>query len=277
MPTVGAAESDFSFVGTLVKRQYKPGQRYVQFLFENDEDSMLTVSRNLRLIRGLKIGGLYRVEGPEYELGDKRYIQEPSRVVSLTYAAPEELPSTRSLKLAMMAAFASIVVVVGLVLVFGVHNGSGQLQARATAKQTKVSTTDTSKDTSKSLSPTTAAGATASAKVNTTPTEPTPTSAATNATPTTPDCDIISIAYTVATPVEDPAVTSGVVTIINQGHAGQKKVCYPTGRSGASVTTVITQPVDQTSTIGTYVAPVDPPPADPGTDPPADPSTPDAT
>lgn len=72
------AENFSNFTGVLVRRQYKPGQKYIQLVFETTEGLRLSISRNLRLVRSLSVGGTYKVIGPLYEIGDKTYVHEPT-------------------------------------------------------------------------------------------------------------------------------------------------------------------------------------------------------
>ncbi|HSX46288.1 MAG TPA: hypothetical protein VLG27_04810, partial [Candidatus Saccharimonadia bacterium] len=67
-----------NFTGVLVRRQYKPGQKYIQLVFETAGGLQLSLSRNLKLVRSLSVGNTYRIEGPEYALGDKTYVHEPT-------------------------------------------------------------------------------------------------------------------------------------------------------------------------------------------------------
>jgi hypothetical protein len=62
----------------------------------------------------------------------------------------------------------------------------------------------------------------------------------------------VPYAASVASSATMPAGTSSITT---QGVNGQQKICYPDGNTKPSVTTVLTAPITQVTTIGTYVAP----------------------
>jgi hypothetical protein len=119
------------FDGVLVQRQYKPGQKYVQLVFETAEGLRLSLSRNADLIRSLTVGTAYRVSGEEYSIGNKSYIHEP-------LAAP--IPSKRQF-------FQSRALIISAVLVVAVGATSGvfllnhgtskhQLEAQNVSSQT---------------------------------------------------------------------------------------------------------------------------------------------
>jgi hypothetical protein len=72
------ADNMTGFTGVLVGRRWKPGQKYIQLVFETTEGFKLSLSRNLRMVRSLSMGNTYRVEGREYVLGEKVVIKEPS-------------------------------------------------------------------------------------------------------------------------------------------------------------------------------------------------------
>jgi hypothetical protein len=72
------ADNMTGFTGVLVGRRWKPGQKYIQLVFETTEGFKLSLSRNLRMVRSLSMGNTYRVEGRKYVLGEKVVIKEPS-------------------------------------------------------------------------------------------------------------------------------------------------------------------------------------------------------
>jgi cytoskeletal protein RodZ len=65
------------FQGTLVGRKQIPGKKYIQLVFSTAEGSRLSISRNLRMARSLEVGHTYQIQGTEYSLGEKTYINEP--------------------------------------------------------------------------------------------------------------------------------------------------------------------------------------------------------
>ena len=71
------ANSMTSFTGVLIRRQYQPGQKYIQLVFESTEGLKLSVSRNVQMVRGMIVGHTYLVNGKELSIGDKSYIYEP--------------------------------------------------------------------------------------------------------------------------------------------------------------------------------------------------------
>lgn len=75
-----------SFTGVLVSRHYKPGQKYVQFVFQTAEGIRLSLSRNAQMVRTLDIGQKYSVEGQEYAVGKKTFVHEPTTLPIQTRA-----------------------------------------------------------------------------------------------------------------------------------------------------------------------------------------------
>jgi hypothetical protein len=65
------------FTGVLVRRQYKPGEKYIQLLFKTDDGLRLTVTRNPKMVSSLDEGQMYHVEGQQYNIGQKTVIREP--------------------------------------------------------------------------------------------------------------------------------------------------------------------------------------------------------
>jgi hypothetical protein len=70
-------DNQTSFKGTFIKRQYKPGQNYVQLLFESKAGPRLALCSDVEKIRSLQAGENYKVEGPEYTNGTKTFVNEP--------------------------------------------------------------------------------------------------------------------------------------------------------------------------------------------------------
>jgi hypothetical protein len=71
-----AAGNMSSFTGVLVRRQYKPGQKYIQLLFKTPQGIKLALTRDPQMVRSLTEGRIYNVEGQEYSLGDKTAVQD---------------------------------------------------------------------------------------------------------------------------------------------------------------------------------------------------------
>jgi cytoskeletal protein RodZ len=72
-----SAGSVADFTGVLIRRQYKPGQKYIQLLFKNTEGLQLSLTRNIQLVRSLHEGQTYRVKGQEFIVGQKTVVHEP--------------------------------------------------------------------------------------------------------------------------------------------------------------------------------------------------------
>ncbi|HEX8226686.1 MAG TPA: hypothetical protein VF572_02345 [Candidatus Saccharimonadales bacterium] len=66
-----------NFTGVLVRRQFEPGQKYVQLVFETAEGMKLSLSRNLRMVRSLTIGREYHIKGHLNTVGGKTFVNEP--------------------------------------------------------------------------------------------------------------------------------------------------------------------------------------------------------
>jgi hypothetical protein len=76
-----SAGSMTQFTGTLVGRQYKPGQKYIQLVFKTAEGLHLSITRNLQMVRSLSVGKTYHVKGEEFTLGKKQVIREPVAIL----------------------------------------------------------------------------------------------------------------------------------------------------------------------------------------------------
>ncbi|HSX45960.1 MAG TPA: hypothetical protein VLG27_03085 [Candidatus Saccharimonadia bacterium] len=72
-----SAENIADFQGVLVRRQYKPGQKYIQLVFKTAEGFRVSLSRNLRMVSSMSVGNTYHIKGPELVLGDKMVVREP--------------------------------------------------------------------------------------------------------------------------------------------------------------------------------------------------------
>jgi hypothetical protein len=123
----------------------------VQLVFKGARESQLTLSRNMRLVRSLKVGEAYQLIGPEYQLGDKTYIHEPKAIpVESIEMAPRH--SKKRWILASAAAF--VVMLTGTVFAARHFAASSKAQAQAGAptqqtgvqgsSTTELTTTDTS-------------------------------------------------------------------------------------------------------------------------------------
>jgi hypothetical protein len=239
----------------LVRRQYKPGQRYIQLVFETTEGIKLSISRNVQLVRSLTVGKTYHIEGPEYALGSKTYIHEP-----IATPMPYALKRSRKRRLIIFAIiFIVIILGVGGALLLANHSHPVPLQASPTASKTTPATQETT--TTKPLTPdeavqaanvtppvtpTPKAAAKSNAPNSTTPTPPAAPSA--GAPTTTPDdCDIIPVQFTSSTTSDSTQAVTGVV--------GQNKVCYPNGRDNAATTTLLQAPVNEVVYVDPNLAP----------------------
>jgi hypothetical protein len=109
-----------AFNGVLIERQYQPGQRYVQLVFETADGLRLTLTRNADLVRDLVVGSAYYVEGNEYTIGNKTFVHEPVAML---------LPTKKSFfgkRLLVSAAVLLLAVgVVSSVFMFG-HGGDAK-------------------------------------------------------------------------------------------------------------------------------------------------------
>jgi hypothetical protein len=76
-----SAGSMTQFTGTLVGRQYKPGQKYIQLVFKTAEGLHLSITRNLQMVRSLSVGNTYQVKGEIFTLGKKKVIREPVAIL----------------------------------------------------------------------------------------------------------------------------------------------------------------------------------------------------
>ena len=136
------ASNNVEFMGVLVDRKYTSSQRCVQLVFDTAEGIRLSLSRNVDLVRSLKLGLTYRINGPEHVVGQKRYIHEPTA----TLVPVTESPSFfRRYKILIPAA-------IGLVVVLG---GAGAWAYISADSQATVQHEETTAPVTKSKSRTT--------------------------------------------------------------------------------------------------------------------------
>jgi hypothetical protein len=120
------------FTGVLVRRQYKPGEKYIQLLFKTDKGFRLTLTRNPQMVGSLNEGQTYHVEGQQYVIGQKTVIHEPK--ATLLASKPGFF---RKNKWFIAASIAAVIIVVA---VFSVLFKSPQSSANsATLKGNKAS------------------------------------------------------------------------------------------------------------------------------------------
>jgi hypothetical protein len=134
--------SGVTFDGTLVRRQYRPGQKYIQLVFKTAGDTKLSLSRNARLAKSLEIGQKYRVHGEEYQVGDRLYIHEPT-------ATPLPYTSKGSRKL-RYAGFGLVALALAGGATFasgGFHQSSVKFSPAAQHSSTPALTSDTTAQT----------------------------------------------------------------------------------------------------------------------------------
>lgn len=253
-----------NFVGTLVRRQFKPGQPYVQLVFESSGRTLLALSRNVTLVQSLKLGGKYRIGGAEHTVSGKQYLLEPRLV-----PVPAKRQVSRRARYAAWAAggvllLASGGVVAGLSLQGGdaPKASSSPWHAGNTTEESVTVTAQTEKTTPAATTTpattTTKPATSTKPKSTTTPQpivpsntqQPTPTPAAPIVAPPVDDCEFVTVAFASTTVIDDDQPEG---TIVTPGQNGQNKVCYPNGRDAASTTEVITAPVTQVTTVHTPV------------------------
>lgn len=258
--------ANLNFIGTLVRRQFKPGQPYVQLVFESSGRTLLALSRNVSLVQSLKLGGKYRVGGAEHIVSGKQYILEPRLV-----PVPAKRQVSRRTRYAAWAAGGMLLLVSGGVVAGLSLQGGDAPKASSsswhagntteesvtvtaeTEKTAPASTTTPATPTSTVTKPATStkpkSTTTSSGAQQPTP-SPTPPPAAPITTPPVDDCDIVTVAFGYSTVTND---TEPEGTIVTPGQNGQNKVCYPNGRDATPTTLVITAPVDQVTTKPTPV------------------------
>lgn len=118
---------DVNFTGRLVRRQYKPGQKYVQLIFKTDHENKISLSRNPRLVKALKVGATYKISGQQFTLGDKSFIKEP-RAIPVSDAP-------RSKKWLMVASgFATFILIGGVVSAVALSASNGKVPTKTVAQ-----------------------------------------------------------------------------------------------------------------------------------------------
>ena len=189
-------QNNVEFTGVLVDRQYTTGQKYAQLVFETAEGIRLSLSRNIDMVRSLRLGLTYKVSGLERTVGQKSYIHGPT--ATLVSANKLSLISKRY-KIFIPLAISLVVVLSGVgVLAYATHNTN-------TASQPVV---HEEKPVSKSVSETALS----------TPTSPQPASNIASSTPaqpqakTTPAKSVKKSTTPSSTPIVTNPVTNNTVT-----------------------------------------------------------------
>ncbi|HSW65778.1 MAG TPA: hypothetical protein VLI54_01405 [Bacillota bacterium] len=142
MQTLVDTDTNKSFTGKLVQRQYKRGQPYAQLVFKGARQTQLSLSRNARMLQSLKVGETYRIVGPEHQIGERAFIHEPE--VTLVTASKK--------RWAVVSVAAFLCILTGTVLAAR-HFAAGndvQAQNNSAATQANVegaSTISTNQDT----------------------------------------------------------------------------------------------------------------------------------
>jgi hypothetical protein len=120
-----AAQGAASFTGLLVRRQYRPGQKYIQLLFETSEGLWLTLTRDVQLVRDLIPGQAYEVQGPVHAIGNKHYVHEPSVVpvdeAALAAASAQSSVIARHPRLMLTGAALVVILLAGTVVALASH------------------------------------------------------------------------------------------------------------------------------------------------------------
>lgn len=157
------------FTGVLVDAQYKPGQKYIQLVFETAEGMRLSLSRNMRMVRAMDVGLTYQVKGTELSVGRKSYIHEPSAVL----VEPATQPAKKY----------NVGVIVAAILIFAAIPGGAiymsQLQASNNHVDTKAVGAQESYVPVTSPEPTKELATTEAAPSNSTPNAAAPSTAST--------------------------------------------------------------------------------------------------
>lgn len=253
-----------NFVGTLVRRQYKAGQPYVQLVFESSGRTLLALSRNVALVRSLKLGSEYRVGGAERSVSGRSYLLEPQLIPISAKAR-----NSRRVRYAAWAAAGCLLLVGGgIVAGLSLHDNSSQASTTprqtttttqksvtVTAEPEKTTPASTTDSTTSTPATTTTKSATSTKQKSPNPPQPSPVATSDPANPVVvppvvEDCGSIAVAYKKVV-VTDDSQPEGVTP----GQDGQNKVCYPNGRDAEPVITVVTVPVDEITIVHTTPAP----------------------
>jgi hypothetical protein len=274
------------FVGTLVRRHYKPGQRYIQLVFETAEGLKLSLSRNIQFVKSLHIGKTYHIEGRELSIGSKYVITDPtarlveteipvSPAVPNIVSTPAAVAPKRSKKKLLTISF---VVVAILVFIGGSafalvaeHHQPAQAKDMAVTSTPKVKSDSTvlSNNDAESAGSTPDVASASASTTSTPATTPTPKKSTSTTTPsTTPITPAVlpaSTAYCdqeVVIPfskfqVSDPTLPDTYSEITQTGVNGSKRTCYSDNAGNNPVTTTLVAPINEITTIGT-LAPVPP-------------------
>jgi hypothetical protein len=101
-----------TFTGKLAKRQWKPVQKFIQLVFETSHGPRISLTRDVEMAKDLTMHGLYHVQGQEYDVNGKIYINEP--VVVGAHRKPSKQPGILRRHLKLSIAMAVCVPVLGL-------------------------------------------------------------------------------------------------------------------------------------------------------------------
>lgn len=197
--------NNVEFNGVLVDRQFTSGQRCAQLVFETAEGVRLSISRNIAMARSLSIGLTYKVKGPEYSIGEKHYIHEPT--ATLVPAEKSSLLSKRYKVLIPVTI--SLVVVLGGVGTFAFASQGTGTSGQPTASEQKPAVKSASKTASSTNTPTTteqSASETTEPSVPQQQTAMSSTSSSKKASSSTATTKPVTPNQSVATPVADTPV-----------------------------------------------------------------------
>lgn len=103
-----------TFTGVLVQRRHKPGQKYIQLVFDTADGIRLSLSRNVAMVKGMVVGQTYHVKGQEHFVGSKSFIHEPVTVLAKPATSAAKSVNRSRKKLIIISS-----VVVGILLVGG--------------------------------------------------------------------------------------------------------------------------------------------------------------
>ena len=234
-------EQTFTIRGTLgaLKTRTVKGKILTQATILHDEKSLLCVWHGRKT---LKQDIEYELTGVMQSRNGKDFLADP-KVTKLTLVTPvftAETPAPVVAAQRKKSPFKKILVssvwgIIGLAIIGSFTSSPASNTNNTTGVSPSTTTASTTQD----------AGSNASNYSGSTTVD------------TPNDCVTAAIPYAKTTKT-DNTITSGTQKVSTIGSDGQQKTCYPHGRAQPSVMSVSIAPVDEVTSIGTYVAPATP-------------------
>lgn len=243
MSVQASVEAKTSFVGTLVRRQYKPGQGHAQLLFKNGENLQLSLSKNIKSVTSLVVGETYRVQGVLKTIGARQCLMDAT-------ALPYTSRKSRNLRLITFVAFGILLLSSGAVFTTRhLHAQNTSASAAGTVQMKSASNTQKNEQTTSAPSAAVTPATSTAAPVPTASPSTTTTSRPTSSTTKKTTTNVPTVSSST-----QPAAAPATTTVQTQADTSTPTDSGPTDTTGTPTGTDSPDGTTPTS---------DQPPADP--------------